>query len=488
MEREIGPVIFELNYAQAIEQGILPSFTIEHYALSLEQDEARSYRELSKEITDLRKQLETRSRRGLALIKWCRSPAGVKDPRARRLMSLTSERKRLLYGMQQRFKAVDKLLTDTLQRDPDSRIIIFHESIAAVMKLFAHLRMRGHKVVAEHSELPDRLRSQAISYFRSGLAQIIVSAKSLIEGFNVPSADVGIIVAASSSVRQRIQTLGRLLRKQENDSSEKQSRLIVLFGIDTVDEAIYEKADWGKFVGAERNEYYVWRDVQTTVPERLLEPPRAYIPDDTEIDPTSLSIGSPYSGKLDGISYQVDVNGTLYDTNNVPMVVPPDLASKLKEFRGGGRFLITPKCLYVIKFPRASSGLPATFLGAVSELPQPAPQTSTQPEFQLNPGAEYPLSLAFGKTYSVLQRDERLIAWKNRGKVSFVRHLNEIDDPFKRSQLKAIQDTLRKAYKQGHLISKVFVNNLGHVGYLYNGSAYFVGTAPEGAAGFLLDE
>jgi hypothetical protein len=46
------------------------------------------------------------------------------------------------------------------------------------------------------------MRAEALQLFREGTAQIIVSARSLIEGFNVPSADLGIVVAASSSVKE----------------------------------------------------------------------------------------------------------------------------------------------------------------------------------------------------------------------------------------------------------------------------------------------
>jgi hypothetical protein len=38
------------------------------------------------------------------------------------------------------------------------------------------------------------------------------------------------------------------------------------------------------------------------------------------------------------------------------------------------------------------------------------------------------------------------------------------------------------------MMSKTFVNHLGHVGYLHQGRTYFVGLAPEGADGFALDE
>ncbi|MFL2974137.1 MAG: helicase-related protein [Candidatus Thalassarchaeaceae archaeon] len=41
----------------------------------------------------------------------------------------------------------------------------------------------------------------------------MLSVKALAEGVDVPSADVGIIRVSTGSVRQRIQTIGRMLRK-----------------------------------------------------------------------------------------------------------------------------------------------------------------------------------------------------------------------------------------------------------------------------------
>src|SRR6185312_6674115 len=111
------------------------------------------------------------------------------------------------------------------------------------------------------------MRAESLRLFRKGTASVIVSAKSLIEGFNVPSADLGIIVAASASVRQRVQTLGRLLRRNRTqDGSEKQATLYVLYAAGTVDELIYEKADWEQFVGADRNDYFLWRSVNNSEP------------------------------------------------------------------------------------------------------------------------------------------------------------------------------------------------------------------------------
>src|SRR5207245_1937125 len=161
---------------------------------------------------------------------WCRSKAAANNLPAARLLALTAQRKRLLFQMAERTKATMKILDNTFAENPTSRAIIFHESIEQVMALFSVLRERGFPVVAEHSEFSDSMRAESLRLFRQGVAQIIVSARSLIEGFNVPSADLGIIVAASSSVRQRVQTLGRLLRKSyTNDGLEKHATLYVLY-------------------------------------------------------------------------------------------------------------------------------------------------------------------------------------------------------------------------------------------------------------------
>src|SRR5262249_51105782 len=153
--------------------------------------------------------------------------------------------------------AVVALLQAAFAESPAARAILFHESVAEVMRLFEHLRQQGVKVVAENYRLSDGLRAISIDFFRRGAAQVLVSARSLVEGFDVPAADVGIIVASSSSVRQRIQTLGRILRKsRDRQGGAKEAVLHVLYMAGTVDELIYEKTDWDDVIGAERNTYY----------------------------------------------------------------------------------------------------------------------------------------------------------------------------------------------------------------------------------------
>ena len=139
-----------------------------------------------------------------------------------------------------------ELIEQEFTNNPDARVILFHESISEVEDLFAHLHARRLQAIMEHSELPESMRETGLDLFREGIARIIVSARSLIEGFNVPAVDVGIIVASSGSVRQRIQSLGRMLRRHRGPGGEEKTSCIhVLYAADSSEEKIYAQAGLG---------------------------------------------------------------------------------------------------------------------------------------------------------------------------------------------------------------------------------------------------
>ncbi len=485
----LGPVIYELTYAEAIDRGILPPFQVVHYGLSLAQSERDRYDRLSRQITDLRSELETGTRRGLALIRWCRSRAGAGNPRAQQLLALTSERKRLLYQISERAVAAETILQRLFAANPEGKAILFHESIDEVMRLFTMLHQRGFPVVAEHSGFPDSMRAESLRLFRDGTARIIVSARSLIEGFNVPSADVGIILAASASVRQRVQTLGRLLRRDVRGGIEKVAALYVLYAAGTVDELIYEKADWEQMIGAERNDYFIWKDVRGSEPERRADPPRRPLPTESSIDVASLVPGGLYPGDPDeGGLYTVDTQGTIRDDHGALLQAHPELSALLKSHhRSAGRFHITPMHHLVIKLQKAPAGWQSIYLGRLSEAPQLAPSIPDDASISYEPGDAYPLGRVTGRTFSVLLRDKRLIAEKTPGGVRFVVPVEQLDAR-KAAAVAAIQQQISAAHARGHRISKLTVTPHGDVVYVFNNEAYFLGAAPNGEQGFEFEE
>lgn len=94
----------------------------------------------------------------------------------------------------------------------EERTILFHESVSDLTRIVDELR-NGHKqAVAYHSHLSPALRRDNLMMFRRRVVRILGTCRALDEGADLPEANVGIIIKSTSSQRQRIQRLGRLLR------------------------------------------------------------------------------------------------------------------------------------------------------------------------------------------------------------------------------------------------------------------------------------
>ncbi len=371
--QELGPIIFELGYLEAIRDGILAKFQLHHYGLPLEPQERVRYERMSREITELRRslqgQLKGRSMDGGALVGMARKMAAkggsALATQAANYVALTGQRKQLVYHAKARALAVERLVAEAFAAADDTRILLFHESVAEVMQIFALLRKNGYPVVAEHSQLTDTLRAESLHLFRTGAARVLVSARSLIEGFDVPAADVGIVVASSSSVRQRIQTLGRILRKKKGE--DRAALLHVLYMAETTDEMIYEKQDWAAFTGAERNSYFTW---DPTLPgSRPIEkdgPPRLPKPGEDKIDWTTLASGSDYPGAYEGAEFSSNSQGNVKQADGRVASNPQGVPALLQQARGSfGRFRVTPRKQAIVV--PAGEGGRLIFMGFLAE-------------------------------------------------------------------------------------------------------------------------
>jgi superfamily II DNA or RNA helicase len=120
----------------------------------------------------------------------------------------------------------------------EEKVIIFCERIAQTEKLYESIRkIPGMKAGHYHSEMTDEMKKYYLDQFRSGSHRILVTCKALDEGLDVPDASVGIIVSSSSNDRQRIQRLGRILRKNER----KKAVLYYLYTSASADRIYYLK-------------------------------------------------------------------------------------------------------------------------------------------------------------------------------------------------------------------------------------------------------
>ena len=173
--------------------------------------------------------------------------------------SLTTKRKDLLFRAVERERIAALIVAKELPRRP-RRLLIFNERIREAEGLFADLKSAFPDVRfgLEHSELPTRQRNQVLKRFRTGDVQILVSVKALIEGLDVPEIDAAVSVASTSSVRQRIQSLGRALRRRFDEEDADARRIHILYVADTADEEIYARENWDDITGRDGNIYLFW--------------------------------------------------------------------------------------------------------------------------------------------------------------------------------------------------------------------------------------
>jgi hypothetical protein len=188
-----------------------------------------------------------------------------------------------------------------------------------------------------------------IEWFRDdGFANVMLSVQALKEGVDVPSADVGIIRVSSGNVRDRIQTLGRILRTGHDP--DHPSTLYVLYARDTVDERIFQEVDWEAEMGGE-HEYYVWETGEQVVHGEPVGPSDEYKPDVSVYqepsipDAEKLDRGDPYEGPRRGRTVSVDTDGRPFrDTKDGRRYITTPEIEEVAEYvhrvRGGGRVII----------------------------------------------------------------------------------------------------------------------------------------------------
>ena len=126
-----------------------------------------------------------------------------------------------------------------LLRELDIRrkVLIFSERIEQAEQLFALLKKEyGDKAGKYHSKAGKQANENALERFRNGEILVLITCKALDEGVDVPDAEVGIILSGTGMERQRLQRLGRILRRSEGKGT---AALYYLFVRESMEERSY---------------------------------------------------------------------------------------------------------------------------------------------------------------------------------------------------------------------------------------------------------
>ena len=225
--------------------------------------------------------------------------------------------------------------------------------------LFERLVRKGMPVVADHTGLTETQRERSLDLYLRGTAPVLLSVKALIEGVNAPATDVGVIVAASASPRQKIQSLGRVMRRYPGKDT---SRIYNVYVNDSADEHIFRRMNFEQILGMDGVEYRKWLGPGKW--ETLGGPPHVPLLRDDELDEEQLEVGQPYPGEDAGLELSLDTQGNVYrdlwergSARRDFLSIPTDVLDAAREIRkGGGPIRVTDRRKHVLVRSRNAEG------------------------------------------------------------------------------------------------------------------------------------
>lgn len=232
---QVGPVVFTYDYATARRDGVISPFALWNYRVPLLRTEQTEYDELTNRIA--------RSYR--AYVTYCErfeiQPASIggatRDPSGhlQRLQNLLLKRRSVSINARMRIPAAAKVASLFEMRPR----LVFHERIAETDALNALFLRIGMRSTIYHSRISPVQRGLNLLLFRRGACDVLVTCRALDEGLDVPEAEVGLVAASSRSTRQRIQRLGRVLRKAP---AKDFAVVCTLFATDSEEEDLRKEA------------------------------------------------------------------------------------------------------------------------------------------------------------------------------------------------------------------------------------------------------
>lgn len=201
IKKILGDIIFDYNYIDAREDEVIVNFKLLYAYAAMTEDEEEKYKKFTKSI----------QRRAATI--------GGNNMNDYPLKMLIFNRARMVKNSKNRIPFGVELL----QKHKRDSWIVFTENKKQAKEFNKIINKKGYKSAIYNTDLDNAEREENLSNFKSGNLNVLVSCTALDEGFDMPEADGAMILSASSSKRQRIQRMGRVLRITAN----KENALIV---------------------------------------------------------------------------------------------------------------------------------------------------------------------------------------------------------------------------------------------------------------------
>lgn len=202
----LGDVIYRYTLADARKDEVVSSFEVLNVKIEMTENEKKEYKKLTSRLAKAFAMGDEEKANALARLRATVSRNAV--ARIPAAIAITEENR-------------------------GGRIIIFHEEIKQAETIKKILHKRGHSVGIYHSQMSSDKRRDNLLQFRRGMLEILVCCRALDEGVDVPESDVAIIAASTSSSRQRIQRIGRVIRVH---NKKDQAKVYTIYATDREEE------------------------------------------------------------------------------------------------------------------------------------------------------------------------------------------------------------------------------------------------------------
>lgn len=239
----LGKIFYQYNLTHALKNKTICDFSIWQIAVSFKQKELQEYEEITEIMKHTRTKLlhscpELKHYHHSGFFSILRELATHKEQQvstlAKKYLQLSYCRKRIVYMADSRISCVCQLLNFL---DKEKQIIVFGESIAQIEELYKRLYpVYSSRMGRYHSKRGSLANKNTLERFRTGDLKILFTCHTLDEGIDIPNVTVGIILSGTSMERQRLQRLGRLLRKNDK---KRMACLYYLFVADAKEERAY---------------------------------------------------------------------------------------------------------------------------------------------------------------------------------------------------------------------------------------------------------
>ena len=212
----VGDVFFRYNLSDALSDGIVNDFVVFNVAVHFIEEEKLIYDIISRDILiafsriyEAYPILKKINSSIFDVLDFLRKKG--EEEMAFNLETLIRERRDLIIRADTRIKAVIGIIAYT-----EGKTIVFTERIDQVDALSIKLKELGIKAVRYHGEMDSRTKDESLSSFKEGRCRILLCCKALDEGLDVPDADIAIVMSTTSTELQRIQRIGRVIRKSND--------------------------------------------------------------------------------------------------------------------------------------------------------------------------------------------------------------------------------------------------------------------------------